>query len=46
MHDHEKEAADLELEKAKRERGYADRYTREREGDIARADQTDREPDR
>jgi hypothetical protein len=44
--DHEKESADLAVEKGERERGYADRYTREREGDIARDEQTDKEPDR
>jgi hypothetical protein len=45
-HDHEKESAELELEKLERERRYADRYTREREGDTARDEQTDKEPDR
>ena len=40
-HDHQKEAAELELEKVERERGYADRYAREQEGDIAR-EQTQR----
>jgi hypothetical protein len=32
--DHEKESAELDLEKVERERGYADRYTREREDDA------------
>ena len=43
--DRVKESADLASEKVKRERGYADRYAREREGDIARDEQADKEPD-
>lgn len=45
-HDDERKAAGLERETAERERGYADRYAHEHEGDIARPDQKDKEPDR
>ena len=44
--DDEKKAAELERETVEREHRYADRYAREQEGDIARADQKDIEPDR
>jgi hypothetical protein len=44
-----KDSAERDREKAERERGYEERYTREREGDIAR-ERTERaegtEPDR
>ena len=44
--DDKKKAADLERETAEREHRYADRYAREHEGDTARSDQKDIEPDR
>ena len=45
-HDEEMKATELERETAERERGYADRYADEHEGDVEGPDQKDVEPDR